>query len=103
MATESRIVSVKFLGFLQRLAGGREASVEVEASATVADLLASLGATYGPEFVGAVFRAPGEAHTHLRVFLNEEEASMTDCVTRGDAPAARMDLLVLPMVAGGSS
>ena len=99
--TTSRVVSVKFLGFLQRLAGRREASVEVEASATVADLLASLGATYGPEFAGAVFRAPGEAHTHLRVFLNEEEARLTDrIVTRGET--AHVAVLVVPGFEGGS-
>jgi len=101
MATESRIVSVKFLGFLQRLAGRREASVELEAGATVGDLLASLGATYGPEFAGAVFRAPGEVHTHLRVFVNEEEAQVTDrIVTAGEA--ARVAVLVVPGFEGGS-
>jgi molybdopterin converting factor small subunit len=99
--TTSRVVSVKFLGFLQRLAGGREASVEVEVSATVADLLASLGATYGPEFVGAVFRAPGEAHTHLRVFLNEEEARLTDRIVTG-GETAHVAVLVVPGFEGGS-
>ena len=96
-------MTVKFLGFLESLAGRREARVKIEDGATILDVLRLLGEAYGPGFSAALFRAPDQVQTHLRVFLNEEEASMTDCVTRGDAPAARMDLLVLPMVAGGSS
>ncbi|MBI4627190.1 MAG: MoaD/ThiS family protein, partial [Candidatus Rokubacteria bacterium] len=56
MATTGQIVSVKFLGFLQRLAGRREASVEVAADATLADLLDALARSYGPAFASAIFR-----------------------------------------------
>lgn len=101
MATAGCVVSVKFLGFLKRLTGQREATIEVAASATVGELLASLGTTYGPEFAGAVFRAPGEVHTHLRVFLNEEEAQVTDRIVTGGEPA-QVAVLVVPGFEGGS-
>lgn len=101
MATPSRVVSVKFLGFLRRVAGHREISVAVDAGTTVGDLLQTLARTHGGEFTQAVFRAPGEVHTHLRVFLNEEEARMTDPVVPGGSPA-EVALLVVPGFEGGS-
>ena len=101
MATTGRVVSVKFLGFLQRLAGHREASVEVAADATLADLLDALARSYGPAFASAIFRNPGEVHTHLRVFVNEEEAQVTDRIVTG-GEAAQVAVLVVPGFEGGS-
>ncbi len=95
-------MTVKFLGFLERLAGRREACVEVDEGATVLDLLRLLGEGYGPGFSTALFRAPGQVQTHLRVFLNEEEAAMTDSLASGDPSAAKVHLLVLPAFEGGS-
>jgi hypothetical protein len=69
--------------------------------ATVDDLLRALAGMYGDDFREAIFRAPGEAHTHLRVFLDEEEARLTDRVTPGGA-AAEVALLVVPGFEGGS-
>lgn len=97
----SRVVSVKFLGFLRRVAGCREIRVTVDADATVDDLLRTLARTHGEAFSEAVFRAPGEVHTHLRVFLNEEEARPTDRIAPGDSPA-EVALLVVPGFEGGS-
>jgi len=97
-----RQVTVRFLGFLERLAGRREASVEIEDGTTVQDLLSLLGEAYGAEFRAAVFRAPDQVQvqTHLRVFLNDGEACMTDDVTGPDAPA-KVNLMVLPAFEGG--
>jgi hypothetical protein len=100
-APGSRVVSVKFLGYLRRVAGHREIRVAVDADATVDDLLLALARTHGDEFSQAVFRAPGEVHTHLRVFLDEEEARMTDRVAPGGSPA-EVALLVVPGFEGGS-
>ncbi|MBI4594153.1 MAG: MoaD/ThiS family protein [Candidatus Rokubacteria bacterium] len=102
MTGASRVVSVKFLGFLQRLAGRREARVEIEEGATVMDLLAHLADGFGPEFAAAIFRAPREAHAHLRVFLNEEEAGVTDPVPAGGEGPASVAVLILPVFEGGS-
>jgi len=99
---EHQVVTVKFLGFLERLAGRREASVEIDEGVTVLDLLKLLGEGYGPKLSAALFRTPNQVQTHLRVFLNEEEASMNDRVASGDASTTRVDLLVLPIFEGGS-
>jgi hypothetical protein len=99
-APASRVVSVKFLGYLRRVAGHREIRVTVDADATVDDLLQTLARTHGDAFSRAVFRAPGEVHTHLRVFLNEEEARLTDPVAPGGSPA-ELALLVVPGFEGG--
>jgi hypothetical protein len=100
-APGSRVVSVKLLGYQRRVAGHREIRVAVDADATVDDLLLALARTHGDEFSQAVFRAPGEVHTHLRVFLDEEEARMTDRVAPGGSPA-EVALLVVPGFEGGS-
>jgi molybdopterin converting factor small subunit len=97
----SCVVPVKFLGLLQHLAGCRKVAVEVDTKATVGDLLASLAALYGPEFTTAVFRAPGEVHTHLRVFLNEQDAQVTDRIA-ADGEAPQVAVLVVPGFEGGS-
>lgn len=97
----NRVVSVKLLGPLGRLAGHRQASLSVAPSATVNDVLEALAATYGRGFAEAIFRAPGEAHTHLRIFLNEAEAHPTDRIpSTGDVP--EVALLLVPGFEGGS-
>jgi molybdopterin converting factor small subunit len=101
MATVSRVVSVRFLGYLRRVAGQREIEVAVDTNTTVDDLLQTLARTCGRDFSQAVYRAPGEVHTHLRVFLNEEEARLTDRVAPGDS-IAEVALLVVPGFEGGS-
>lgn len=97
----SRVVSVRFLGALARLAGRRETSLAVDADATVADLLRTLGRAYGREFSDAVFRVPGELQTHVRVFLDEREATPSDRVVSGES-AREIALLVIPGFEGGS-
>jgi molybdopterin converting factor small subunit len=99
-APTGTVVSVRFLGYLRRVAGHREIEVTVDADTTVDDLLQTLARTHGEEFSRAIFRAPGEVHTYLRVFLNEEEARMTDRVAPGGS-AAEMALLVVPGFEGG--
>ena len=99
---KSRVVVVKFLGLLERLARRREARVEIDEEATILDLLGVLGERYGPDLASAIFRAPHEVHTHLRVFLNEEEAAVTDRVARVDNVSTTMAVLVLPIFEGGS-
>lgn len=94
------VVSVKLLGYLQRPAGCRETSVEVDDGATVLDLLAILAERYGADFASAIFRTRREVHTHLRVFLNGEEASVTDRVWY-DREAPEVAVLVLPAFEGG--
>jgi hypothetical protein len=95
-------VRLKFMGPLGRLAGHREATVSVEPGTTVAGLLAILAGAYGPAFAAAIFRAPGEAHTHLRVFLNEGEAAMHDRVAPEGGAPTEVAVLVVPGFEGGS-
>jgi hypothetical protein len=101
MAAPSRVVSVRFLGFLHRVAGRREMRVTVSADATVDDLIRTLAGIHGDAFREAIFRAPGEAHTHLRIFLDGDEASLTDRIASGDS-SAEVALLVIPGFEGGS-
>lgn len=95
------IVSVKFLGALRRLAGHRETRIAVDTDATVADLLEALARTYGRDFSDAVFRVPGELQTHVRVFLDERETSLTDRVGSAGS-TGEVALLVVPGFEGGS-
>lgn len=98
----SQLVGVRFFGFLERLAGERETSLAVEDSATVLDVLTILAERYGPKFASSVFRAPGEVHTHFRVFLNEEEAAVEDRVVAKGGGAPQLALLLMPIFEGGS-
>jgi len=97
-----RVVSVKFLGYLRRVAGHREIRVAVDADATVDDLLQTLARAHGDEFSQAVFRAPGEVHTHLRAFLDEHDAELDDRVARAGGAATSVAVLVVPGFEGGS-
>jgi hypothetical protein len=102
LASTSRVVSVTFLGFLRHVVRAREITIALDAGATVRDLLEALARAHGARFTEAVFRAPGQVHTHLRVFVDEEEARLDDPVARGDSPAA-VALLVVPGFEGGSA
>ena len=95
------VVRVKFLGALARLAGQRETSLAIDADATVADLLETMGRAYARGFGDAIFRAPGELQTYLRVFLDEREAGPADRVVAGGS-AGEVALLVIPGFEGGS-
>lgn len=93
---------MRLFGLLERLAGRREASVEVEAGATLLEVLALLADACGPDFQSAVFRTPGEAQTNLRLFLNQEEASPHDRLPPARAaPDVRLDILALTAFEGG--
>jgi hypothetical protein len=95
-------IQLKLMGPLGRLAGQRETRLLVDEHATIRDLLTLLAERYGPEFAGAIFRAPGEVHTHLRAFLDEQDAKLGDRIARdGGAPAA-VAVLVVPGFEGGS-
>lgn len=102
MTRTSVMVPVRLLGLLERVAGRRDARAEIEEGATVLDLLTRLAAELGPEFAEAVFRAPGEVHTHLRVFVNEEDAEVTDRIAAHGEALASVAVLVLPVFEGGS-
>lgn len=95
-------VAVKFLGFLERVAGQRETCLAVEESATVLDVLTLLSDRYGPKFASSIFRAPREVHTHFRVFINEEEAAVDDPVVARGGGAPQVALLIMPVFEGGS-
>ena len=95
-------IQLKLMGPLGRLAGERETRLLVDEGATVRDLLTLLADRYGPEFAGAIFRAPGEVHTYLRAFLDERDAELGDRIAReGGAPAA-VAVLIVPGFEGGS-
>lgn len=108
MGRTNQVVAVKFLGYLARLAGQRESSVTVDTDTTVADLLATLAARYGAEFAGAIYRTPGAVHTHVRVFLDEQDAHLTDRIMAGAARPSgsftppEISVLVVPGFEGGS-
>jgi molybdopterin converting factor small subunit len=96
------VVTVKLFGYLERLTREREARVEVDEGATVLDLVRTLADRYGPEFSSAVFRAPGQVHTHLRVFLDEAEVGLGEPLARDGRRAAEATVLVIPGFEGGS-
>jgi len=97
-----RVVRLRLLGPLARLAGRRETICVVPEGATVHDLLMTLAARYGPEFASALLRAPGELHTHVRVFVDGADADPHDPVAVGPAAAPEVTVLVMPIFEGGS-
>lgn len=97
----TRPIAVRFLGFLERVAGQRETSLAVEESATVLDVLILLGERLGPKFTASIFRAPREVHTHFRVFINDDEAAVNDPVVAEGEAAPRVALLLMPIFEGG--
>ena len=97
-----RTVRLRLLGPLARLAGRRETTCAVAEGATVRDLLMALAARYGPEFASALLRAPGELHTHVRVFVDGADADPHDPVVTGPAAAPEVTVLVMPIFEGGS-
>ena len=101
-AAVNYVVRVRFLGFLERLAGQRETLVEVDAQMTVLDLLTFLSRRYGPDFSTALFRAPGEVHTYLSIFLDEEEVCVSEPIRATQNTARKVELLILPIFEGGS-
>ena len=96
------MVRVKFLGFLERVAGQRETAVEIDESATVLDLVSTLADRYGTKFSSSVFHSPRQVHTYLRVFVNEAQAALDDPVVRDTRGSAEVRLLLLPGLEGGS-
>lgn len=96
------MVRVKFLGFLERVAGHRETTVEVDEGATVLDLVQTLADRYGSRFSSSVFHSPRRVQTYLRVFVNEEQVELNDPVIQDTRGAAEVRLLVLPGLEGGS-
>lgn len=97
-----RVVLVRFLGFLQRLAGHRETSVEIQSETTVLDLLNTLTKRYGEDFSSALFRAPGEVQTYLSIFLDDEEVSVSEPISTDQSTTRKVELLILPIFEGGS-
>ncbi len=96
------MLSVKFLGYVARLAGARETTVEIDDATTILDVLGALAVRYGPRFASSVFLAPGQVHTHLRVFLGEREAAIDTPIRAGDGSAPELAVLVIPGFEGGS-
>ncbi|MBI2203043.1 MAG: MoaD/ThiS family protein [Candidatus Rokubacteria bacterium] len=95
-------MSVRLLGLLPRFAGARDTHVEVEDGATVLDVLTALAARHGAPLASAIFRSPRDVHTHLRVFLDEEEAPVSSPVIRPGAGAATVAVLPMQGFEGGS-
>ncbi len=89
------------MGSLAKLAGQREVTLEVEESATCLDLLHHLADRFGPRFSSSLFRAPGELHTYVRVFLNEEEMRSLDRPLPLHDGRPQVAVFVLPAMTGG--
>lgn len=98
----SCVVRLRLFGFLERLAGSREASVEVGDNTTLLDLLLDLGERYGADFRSAIFRAPRQVQTHLRLFLNERQAGIDDVIRPDGSGKTEVLVLVLNSIEGGS-
>ena len=97
----SRVVRLRLFGFLERLAGHREACLEVEDNATLLHVLLRLAERYGTEFASAIFRAPRQVHTHLRLFMNDEPADVNDPIAAAGNQEPEVMILVLNSVEGG--
>ncbi|MBI2822150.1 MAG: MoaD/ThiS family protein [Acidobacteria bacterium] len=95
-------ITVRFFGYLERLAGQRETCLSVQDSATVLDVLTLLSNQYGQKFESAIFRTPREVHTYFRVFINEREAAVDEPVVPTGEGTSRVALLVLPIFEGGT-
>lgn len=98
----SCVVRLRLFGFLERLAGHRETSIEVGDDATLLDVLSDLAERYGAEFAAAIFRAPHEVQTHLRLFMNERQAEVNDPIAPDVSGETEVLVLVLNSVEGGS-
>ena len=98
----SYVVRLRLFGFLERLAGRRETSIVVGDNATLLDVLSDLARQYGTEFASAVFRAPNHVQTHLRLFMNERPAEVTDLVAPDAKGETEVLVLVLNSIEGGS-
>src|SRR3989338_367355 len=95
-------IQLKLMGPLGRLAGERAPRPPPDEGATVRDLLTLRAARCGPEFAGAIFRAPGEVHTYLRAFLDERDADLGDRVAREGGAHAAAAAPIVPGCEGGS-
>lgn len=98
----THVVRLRLFGFLERLAGDRETSLEVGDNATLRDVLSDLAARYGADFASAIFRAPGEVQTHLRLFMNERQAGIDDLIKPDASGNTEVLVLVLNSIEGGS-
>lgn len=96
----SRTIVVRFLGALARIAGEREATVEIAEHATIGDVLEVLASRYDPRFAASIFAAPGRLHSYLRVFIDDEEAAVDTPVAHATTP--RMSMLLFPAIEGGA-
>jgi len=94
-------VAVKFLGFLEKLAGQREMTLQVEERATLLDLLHQLGEQFGPRFSASLFRTPQELHTYVRIFVNEEEVDSLDRLLPFQDGLPQVAVFLLPAMTGG--
>jgi molybdopterin converting factor small subunit len=96
------VVRLRLFGFLERLAGHRETSIEMGDDATLLDVLSDLAERYGAEFAAAIFRAPHEVQTHLRLFMNDKQAEVNDLITPDVSGETEVLVLVLNSIEGGS-
>lgn len=96
------LVRLRLFGFLERLAGHRETNIEVGENATLLDMLSDLAEQYGPDFSSAIFRAPREVQTHLRLFMNEKQAEVHDSIKPDETGKTEVLVLVLNSIEGGS-
>lgn len=102
MSTATCTVAVKFLGFLEKLTGHREITLQVGERSTVLDLLQELNERFGPRFYASVFRVPGELHTYVRIFVNEEEVSSLDLPLPFQDGPTQVAVFLLPAMTGGA-
>lgn len=97
-------VSVKFVGVLRDVTGGRRTVVDLGEDASLTDLLAALHRRYGQRFDESVLSGSNGVKGHVKLFLNGREIDRRDLSTTRvvvDGVAAQAILYVVPSTAGG--
>lgn len=95
----SLMVRVWMFGWISRMVGERETTLELPAGATVADVLAALGERYGETMLGELMRTRKEKSSACRISLNGHLVHDID-VPLGNG-AATVEIMVLSAYEGG--
>lgn len=88
-------VTVHYFAQLRRAAGRTAESIDVESGATVAALLARLGALRGEAVRNLLVGADGMPDSTLLVFVGEQPAELSQTLADGD------EVTILTPMAGG--
>ena len=97
----SMVVNVRLFGILRLLANQRLVAFELDSGATLRDVIAELGSRFGREFVGRIFRVPGELHSYCQLFVNNAQVNDLDMQLKTNGAPAEVGIILLMASEGG--